>query len=177
MDDSNDLQPERHRLGRIVSTIIIASAVLSLALVIWLTAIHPRTDDATVLANFIGIAPVVEGPVVRLAVQDNQFVHKGDLLYEIDDLPYLYALQQTLSEQAALEGNIRDQSRQIAGQKSAVVAQQAAQNASEAAMHSATAQIDAATADVGHAEATVKQAQAEYDYAASNLKRIEPLLP
>jgi multidrug efflux system membrane fusion protein len=113
---------------------------------------------------------------VHLAVQDNQFVHKGDLLYEIDDLPYRYALQQALSEQSALEGNIRDQSRQIAGQKSAVVAQQAAQNASEAAMHGATAQIDEATADVGHAEAAVKQAQAEYDYAASNLKRIEPLL-
>src|SRR5271156_1267030 len=174
MDDSNDPQPETYLLGRIVSIIVIASAVLSLALVIWLTAIHPRTDDATVLANFIGIAPVVEGPVVRLAVQDNQFVHKGALLYEIDDLPYRYALQQALSEQAALEGSIRDQSRQIAGQKSAVVAQQAAQNASEAAMHSATAQIDAATADVGHAEAAVKQAQAEYDYAASNLKRIKP---
>ncbi|WP_433970920.1 biotin/lipoyl-binding protein [Tunturiibacter lichenicola] len=122
MDDSNDRQPETYLLGRIVSIIVIASAVLSLALVIWLTAIHPRTDDATVLANFIGIAPVVEGPVVRLAVQDNQFVHKGELLYEIDDLPYRYALQQALSEQAALEGNIRDQSRQIAGQTSAVVA-------------------------------------------------------
>src|SRR5580692_11727339 len=113
MDDSNDPQPETHPLGRIVSIIVIASAVLSLALVIWLTAIQPRTDDATVLANFIGIAPVVEGPVVRLAVQDNQFVHKGDLLYEIDDQPYRYALQQALSEQAALEGNIRGQSRQM----------------------------------------------------------------
>src|SRR3984885_6462117 len=176
MDDSNDPQPEIHLLGRIVSIIVIASAVLSLTLVIWLTAIHPRTDDATVLANFIGIAPVVEGPVVRLAVEDNQFVHKGDLLYEIDDLPYRYALQQALSEQAALEGNIRDQSRQIPGQRSAVVAQRAAQNASEAAMHRATALIDEATADVGHAEAVVKQAQAEYDYAESNLKRTEPLL-
>src|ERR1700739_1093839 len=176
MDDSNDLQPETYLLGRIVSIIVIASAILSLALVIWLTATRPRTDDATVLANFLGIAPAVEGPVVRLAVQDNQFVHKGELLYEIDDLPYRYALQQALSEQAALEGNIRDQSRQIAGQKSAVVAQQAAQNASEAPIHQPTAQREAGTADVGHAEAAVKQAQAEYDYAASNLKRIEPLL-
>src|SRR6201993_1498603 len=176
MDDSIDPRPEVDPVGRFISMTVIASAVFCLTLVIVLTATHPRTDDATVFANFIGIAPVVEGPVVHLAVQDNQFVHKGDLLYEIDDLPYRYALQQALSEQAALEGNIREQSRQIAGQKSAIVAQQAAQNASEAAMHRATAQIDEATADVGHAEAAVKQAQAEYDYAASNLKRIEPLL-
>jgi len=93
MDDSNDPQPETYLLGRIVSIIVIASAVLSLALVIWLTAIHPRTDDATVLANFIGIAPVVEGPVVRLAVQDNQFVHKGDLLLVIDPTNFKIALQ------------------------------------------------------------------------------------
>jgi membrane fusion protein, multidrug efflux system len=122
--------------------ITVASAILSQALVIWLTSIGPRTDDATVFANFIGIAPVVEGPVVHLAVQDNQFVHKGDLLYQIDDLPYRYALQQARSEQETLEGDIRDESRVIAGQRSAVVAQKAAQGASEAAMHRATAQID-----------------------------------
>jgi multidrug efflux system membrane fusion protein len=176
MDDPHNSQPKAHPLGRLISMITVASAILSLALVIRLTSIHPRTDDATVFANFIGIAPVVEGPVVHLAVQDNQFVHKGDLLYEIDDLPYRYALQQARSEREALEGDIRDQSRVIAGQRSAVVAQKAAQDASEAGMHRATAQIDEAAADVGHAEAAVKQAQAEYDYAASNLKRIEPLL-
>jgi membrane fusion protein, multidrug efflux system len=176
MADSIDPRPDADPVGRIISITIIASAVVCLILVIALTAMHPRTDDATVFANFIGIAPVVEGPVVHLAVQDNQYVHKGDLLYEIDDLPYRYALKQALSEQAALEGNIRDQTRQIAGQRSAVVAQRAAQNASEAAMHRATALIDEATADVGHAEAAVKQAQAEYDYAESNLKRVEPLL-
>ena len=63
MDDSNDPQPETLLLGRIVSIIVIASAVLSLALVICLTSMQPRTDDATVLANFIGIAPIVEGPL------------------------------------------------------------------------------------------------------------------
>jgi multidrug efflux system membrane fusion protein len=176
MEDSRDSQMEVHPLGRLASLLVIASAVICLAVVMWLTTARPRTDDATVFANFIGIAPVVEGPVVHLAVHDNQLVHKGDLLYEIDDLPYRYALDQALSEQAALEGQIRDQTRAIAGQKNAISAQRAAQNASEAAMHRATAQIDEATAEVNHAEAEVKQAQAEYDYAASNLKRVEPLL-
>ena len=38
---------------------------------------YPRTDDAEVfLANFIGIAPQVEGPIMRLNVHDNQFVRK-----------------------------------------------------------------------------------------------------
>lgn len=176
MADTDEQQPEHHPLGRIVSLLIVVSAVVMLALVMWLNAIHPRTDDATVFANFIGMAPVVEGPVVHLAVHDNQFVHKGDLLYEIDDRPYRYALDQAKSEQEALEGQIRDRQRSIAGQQSAVIVERAAQNESEAAENRATAMIDEASADVGHAEALVKQAQAEYDYAASNLKRIEPLL-
>ena len=56
---------------------------------------NPRTDDSEILANFIGIAPQVEGPLVRLNVHDNQFVKKGDLLFEIDDRPYRYALEKS----------------------------------------------------------------------------------
>lgn len=174
--DLSSSTPAQYPLGKVVSITTISAAVLCLLLLIWLTARDPRTDDATVFANFIGIAPVVEGPVVRLAVRDNQLVRQGDLLYEIDDLPYRYALQQALSEQAALEGSIRDQSRQIAGQRNAVAAQEAARVASEAGMKRAASEIDEASAEVGQAEATVKQAQAEHDYAVSNLQRVEPLL-
>jgi multidrug efflux system membrane fusion protein len=47
----------------------------------------PQTDDATVRANFIGVAPEVSGHIVELPVQDNQFVHEGDLLFVIDPRP------------------------------------------------------------------------------------------
>ena len=97
MDDSIDPRPVVDRVGKIISMTIIASAVVCLILVIVLTWTHPRTDDATVFANFIGIAPVVEGPVVHLAVQDNQFVHKGDKLYEIDARDYTAALKRSPS--------------------------------------------------------------------------------
>src|SRR6202035_643512 len=93
------------RILRITSV----SAGISLALIaLFDTNRQPRTDDAEVLANFIGIAPQVEGPIARLNVRDNQFVKKGDLLFEIDDRPYQYALERAVSEQAALEGQIAD---------------------------------------------------------------------
>ena len=60
---------------------------------------YPRTDDATVFANFVGIAPQVDGPIILLSVRDNHFVKKGELLYEVDDRPYQYALETALSEQ------------------------------------------------------------------------------
>ena len=53
-------------------------AALALGLVVLYHSDHsPRTDDAEVFANFIGIAPQVEGPIMRLNVRDNQFVKKG----------------------------------------------------------------------------------------------------
>src|SRR5467141_3132781 len=103
----------RKRLGRLISIGIVISAVILGVVVLYRTNYYPRTDDAQVFANFIGIAPQVEGPLVRLNVQDNQFVKKGELLYEIDERPYQYALQRTLSEQAALEGQIADEQRKI----------------------------------------------------------------
>src|SRR5260370_11712238 len=105
--------PTPKEVSRWSSIGIVVAAVLLGAVVLYHANHSPRTDDAKVFANFIGIAPQVEGPIVRLNVRDNQFVNKGDLLYEIDERPYQYALERALSEQAALEGQIADEQRRI----------------------------------------------------------------
>lgn len=45
---------------------------------------NPWTRDGQVRANVVGIAPRVSGPIIHVAVQDNQQLRKGDLLFEID---------------------------------------------------------------------------------------------
>jgi multidrug resistance efflux pump len=45
---------------------------------------NPWTRDGQVRANIVGIAPRVSGPIIRVAVRDNQQVKQGDLLFEID---------------------------------------------------------------------------------------------
>src|ERR1700740_3407428 len=105
MNTDTTTAPEK-RLGRWVSVAIVTAAVMLGLAVLYHTNRYPRTDYAEILANFIGIAPQVEGPIIRLNVRDNQFVKKGELLYEIDERPYQYALERALSEQAALEGQI-----------------------------------------------------------------------
>src|ERR1700734_1341517 len=94
---------------------------------------YPRTDDAEVFANFIGIAPQVDGPILRLNVHDNQFVRKGELLFEIDERPYQYALEKATSDQATLEGQITDEQRRIAALVSAVSGSQANGHSAQAA--------------------------------------------
>src|SRR6516164_4138914 len=97
------------RLGLYVSVAVVIGAVTLGLMVLYHINYYPRTDDAEVFANFIGIAPQVEGPILRLTVHDNQFVKQGELLFEIDERPYQYALERAISDQAALEGQISDE--------------------------------------------------------------------
>jgi multidrug efflux system membrane fusion protein len=163
-------------VGAVFSAAIVTGAVALGLVVMYHTNRYPRTDDAEIVANFIGIAPQVEGPLVRLAVHDNQFVKQGDLLFEIDDRPYQYALERAISDQAALEGQIEDERRRIAALVSAVSVSQANIQGTEADVTRSGATVDQARADVANAEQAGSRAKAEWTYANNNLHRIEPLL-
>jgi membrane fusion protein, multidrug efflux system len=166
----------QRQLSRRVSIGVVAAAVVLGLVVLYHTSHSPRTDDAEISANFIGIAPQVEGPIMHLNVHDNDFVKKGDVLFEIDKRPYEYALEKAISDQATLEGQINDERRRIAALVSAV-------SVSRAGIHTATsdvdrwaASVDQARADVVSAERAVDRARAEWTYASDNLHRLEPLL-
>ncbi len=168
--------PRSTRLGRIVSISIIVAAVISGLLLIAETNRYPRTDDAEVFANFIGIAPQVDGPITRLAVQDNAFIKQGEVLFEIDPRPYEYALQKANSDLNTLEGQIIDQRRTIASQESAVGAAKANTDSAAANVDRAAAAVNEAKANVVNAKAALDAANAELLYTTNNYHRIEPLL-
>src|SRR4029077_4023116 len=60
----------------------------------------PWTRDARVRADVVSVAPDVSGYVDDIRVQDNQFVHKGDVLFVVDQERYRIALADA---EAALE--------------------------------------------------------------------------
>jgi multidrug efflux system membrane fusion protein len=163
-------------LGRAISVAIVAAALTLGAVVLYRANYNPRTDDAEVLANFIGMAPQVEGRIIHLNVRDNQFVKEGTPLFEIDARPFRYALERALSEQAALEGQIEDERRRIAALVSAVSVSAANIQSAQADAARAAAAVEQARADVANAEQGVIRARAEWTYASSNLHRLEPLL-
>src|ERR1700728_2412715 len=172
-DNSN---PPSKRVGQIVSIAIIAAAVITGLLVIAETNRYPRTDDAEVFANFIGIAPQVDGPITRLAVQDNAFIKQGDVLFQIDPRPYEYALEKARSDLNTLEGQIVDQRRTIASQVSAVGAAHANTDSAAANVDRAAASVNEAKANVAAAQAALDSGNAELLYQTNNFHRIEPLL-
>jgi multidrug resistance efflux pump len=58
----------------------------------------PWTRDGTVRAYVVTMAPEVAGRIIKLPVADNQFVHKGDELFEIDPADYGIALAQAQAQ-------------------------------------------------------------------------------
>ena len=79
------------------AAIVIATVVMGIYVYTALYR-HPRTDDAYVRANYIGIAPHIGGPIVELPIVDNQRVRAGDLLFVVDPRPYQSVLDRARAE-------------------------------------------------------------------------------
>jgi multidrug efflux system membrane fusion protein len=138
----------RPALGRVVGIAIVVAALALGAYVVYYLDTSPRTDDAFVQADTIGVAPQVSGRIVNLRVRDNQAVKRDDVLFEIDPRPYRYALDRARAALETLEKQIGLQQRGVNAQQFGAAA----------------------------ARTSVARAQAQANQAADTLDRIEPLL-
>jgi membrane fusion protein, multidrug efflux system len=84
--------------ARLLALAIVLGAIVSGLYVGRLYYVYPRTDDAYVRANSVGVAPHVSGPIVKLPVVDNQHVKEGELLFVVDPRPYQSALDSAVAK-------------------------------------------------------------------------------
>lgn len=83
---------------RVIVPTITAVVLLIFGLIISINSVfYKSTDDAFVEGHIISVAPRVSGPVIKLHIDDNQEVKKGDLLIEIDPTDYEVILKQKQS--------------------------------------------------------------------------------
>jgi multidrug efflux system membrane fusion protein len=169
MHDGERALSTRRVIGRSIGALIIASAVVTSIYAYRLNFVNPRTDDAAVRANVVGIAPHVSGPIVELGVVDNQYVKQGDLLFVIDCRPYEARLARARADRALALKEVDAQRKTIASADSEIARR-------EASVAAATAQIARAEEERAAAEAGVAKLQAEAAYAEDYLRRVEPLL-
>ena len=149
--------PARLRIiGRVTGAVIVLSAAIAVVVSVLQWRTRPQTDDATVRANFVGIAPQVSGHIVELPVRDNQLVNKGDLLFVIDPRPYEIARERA---QATLALTRTEVDGLMDGAATAL-----------AGVSKAEAQLSASASDVVRLETQLR-------HADDHLKRLEPLLP
>lgn len=54
--------------------------------------LYPYTEDAYVQSSFTKVSTLVSGKIAAIHVKNGQHITKGQLLFQLDDKPYLYAL-------------------------------------------------------------------------------------
>ena len=162
--NSNSSGNDRWRrvLGALISLTAIVSALVCIIVAWQQLQRYPRTDDAYVRANTIGMAPRVFGQIVELPIVDNQFVAAGTLLYRIDARPYEVALARANAALLLVEFDVRALNDAIAVAAADVL--------------TTRAQIARSESLVAERESQVTAARARMDYAADYLSRIKPLL-
>jgi membrane fusion protein, multidrug efflux system len=162
--------------GHVLSAAIVAATVVAGLYVARLYYVYPRTDDAYVRANSVGIAPHVSGPITELPIVDNQYVKQGDLLFVVDPRPYQSVLdsvtaklQLTNLQIQALEDSIRTaQSDQIRLEADAAYAKQYLDRIEPLlARHFVTAN------DVFNARSRVNAAEAAVEAARSGVRKAQ----
>lgn len=104
----------RRILGLLLSLATYAAAIFLSLEVYRNIRVNPRTEDAQVRANVIGVSPQVGGSIIAIHVKDNQQVHKGDLLFELDYRPYEAQAEQAKAQLALTELEIQAYRDQIA---------------------------------------------------------------
>src|SRR6266566_7644244 len=174
----------RRLAGRLIGASIVAGAAIAVAVTLLQWETRPQTDDATVRANFVGIAPQVSGHIVELRVRDNQQVKHGDLLFLIDPRPYEIALARAQAALALTRKEV-DGLRNSASSAASGVTKAAAQlDVSAADVRRRESDPIAADAEIARLEAqrvasqaALRRAQAELKQAEDHLNRLEPLLP
>lgn len=140
---------KRAMLGKVLGWGFVACAVVVGAFAARSMFLHPRSGTETkVMANAIGIAPRVSGPIKSLPLKDDQEVKKGDVLFEIDPEPYELAARVARANRDAVAAEILNVERTIAAQKANVLA----------------------------AQAVLAQAETARTQAEDSLRRVEPLL-
>ncbi len=151
--------------------VLVVVAVIAAALFWWQSRKYEGTDDAQVDGYIYPISARVGGHVVKVNVEEGQFVKAGTVLVEIDPSDYKVAVEHAkadymdavASSQAA---NYNVPISQV-GSSSQIHSAQADVLNSEAGITAATKQVEEAEARVIQAEANAKTVNADLERYAS----------
>src|SRR6516225_7344950 len=117
---------------------------------------YESTDDAQVDGHINSISARVSGHVVKLNVEDNQYVHAGDVLVEIDPADYQVALARAKADFADA---------QAAAEAAGVTVPITSVNT--------TSQVSATEADVNSARAGIQVAEQQSEAAKAQLQQAD----
>lgn len=169
--DTEIVQPPKRRRGIIVAVVVL---VVLVALGIWWRSTYSEdTDDAQVNGHLIQVSSRIAGQVIKVDVQENQMVSRGQEIAELDPRDFEVAVE---NAQAALDS--AKAAAAVASVTVPITSVNTGSNLSSAGadVSSAQAQIAQAQRQLEAARARVEQAQANNIKAQADLDRYRPLV-
>jgi multidrug efflux system membrane fusion protein len=91
--------------GRLISIAIVALAVALALYALHKSNTHPTSSDSSIDADVVHVAAEVGGRIIELPVVENMRVAEGNLLFQIDPLPYRLALEQATADLGIARSN------------------------------------------------------------------------
>ncbi len=159
-------KPNRRPLIFGILAVLVVVAVYFGAKFVGWSQTHVSTDDATIATDVVQIAPQVTGNVVKVDVNDNQHVKKGDLLVELDSSSFQTAY---LQAKANLDLAIAEAKGAAANVTLTQGNAQAQIIQAQGVVGQSTGGVSSSVANVAKARASVSQAQAQDSGAAANV--------
>ncbi|WP_224365318.1 HlyD family secretion protein [Hyalangium versicolor] len=151
--------------AKIVLPAILGVAVLGAGVHYLLTYGRETTDDAQLEGRVANVSPRVAGQVAKVLVQDNQLVHAGDVMVELDVKDLNAKLDVARADVLSAEAQLASAQSQLALTEATVGAnlRQAKAGVTQASsgISSSKAALDQARADVAAAEARFKLAETD----------------
>ena len=86
--------PKNNSKKKIILGAVVLIVVIAAALFYWRSTYSEDTDDAQVEGNLYQVSSRVSGQVIKVDVSEEQFVHQGDPIAEVDPRDYQVAVEQ-----------------------------------------------------------------------------------
>lgn len=153
---------ERNPKAKLLLFVALLAVLVVVGWYWWDSRRWESTDDAQVDGHIYPVSARVGGQVAKVSVDDGKFVHKGDVLVQIDSTDYKVALDRAQADYQDAMANL------AAAQAGVPIADVG----SASQIHSATADVTGAQAGVLAAQKNVEAAQAQVVEAEANAKKL-----
>jgi len=143
---------------KIIITGVIVLAALGMIAYKYLDYVkYPWTRDGLVRAQVGQIAPRVSGPLVRVPIQNNQFVKKGDLLFEIEPSTFQASVNLARAQFDNMRDIVKSLVEQVEGLKRTVEQREAEINEAKSGVEGSAAQAENARVELGRAKELIAE--------------------
>ena len=149
-------------MSRRLATLAIFLVAALVSLVVWdQYVVAPWTRNGRVRVQVASVAPRVSGQITQLRVADNQFVRKGDVLYQIEPFDFDVALRlsKALLEQREADSFVKELQSERRKQLSELSTSREQQQIFEGSARQAKAAVDAAREQVAQADINRKRTE------------------